>query len=36
MRYTYRILVEIPSGKRTMGKFKLIWEDNIKFDLGKI
>jgi hypothetical protein len=29
----YRVLVERPEGKRTMGRPRRRWEDNIKVDL---
>jgi hypothetical protein len=32
----YSVLVEKPVGKRTLGRTKLRWEDNIKTDLQKI
>jgi hypothetical protein len=32
-RGVYRVLVGKPEGKRTMGRPRRIWEDNIKMDL---
>jgi hypothetical protein len=36
MRNSYRIFVENPEGKRSLGKPKCRWGDNIKMDLRKI
>jgi hypothetical protein len=36
MRNAYKILVGKPEGKRSLGRYKLRWEDNIKMDLKKI
>jgi hypothetical protein len=33
MRHAYNILVEIPEGKRQLGRPGLRWEDNIRMDL---
>jgi len=33
MRYAYRILVGKPEGKRSFGRPRRKWEDNIKMDL---
>jgi hypothetical protein len=35
-RNAYRILVEKPEGKRTLGRPKRRWVDNIKMDLREI
>jgi hypothetical protein len=35
-RGVYRVLVGRPEGKRTLGRPRLRWEDNIKLDLGEI
>jgi hypothetical protein len=35
-RYTYRILVGKPDGKRPLGRPRRRWEDNIKMDLNAI
>jgi hypothetical protein len=35
-RNAYRILVEKPEGKRTLGRRRHRWEDNIKMDLREI
>jgi hypothetical protein len=32
----YRVLVGKPEGKRTLGRPKLRWEDNIKIDLQEM
>jgi hypothetical protein len=32
-RCVYRVLVRKPEGKRTLGRSRLRWEDNIKMDL---
>jgi hypothetical protein len=32
----YRILVGKPEGKRSLGRPRCKWEDNIKMDLGEI
>jgi hypothetical protein len=34
-RGAYRVLVGRPEGKRTLGRHKYRWEDNIKMDLQK-
>jgi hypothetical protein len=36
MRNAYRILVGNPEGKRTLGRPKRRWVDNIKMDLREI
>jgi hypothetical protein len=36
MRNGYKILVEKPEGKRTLGRPGCRWEDNIKIDLKEI
>jgi hypothetical protein len=35
-RGVYRVLMGIPEGKRTLGRSRLIWEDNIKIDLEEV
>jgi hypothetical protein len=35
-RGVYRVLFGRPEGKRTLGRPKLRWEDNIKMDLREI
>jgi hypothetical protein len=35
-RLAYRILVEIPKGRRPLGRPKRRWEDNIKMDLEEV
>jgi hypothetical protein len=35
-RNAYRILVEKPEGKRSLGTSRYRWEDNIKMDLREI
>ena len=35
-RSVYRILVEIPEGKRPLERPKRRWEDNIKMDLQEV
>jgi hypothetical protein len=35
-RNEYRILVEKPEGKRTLGRPRSRWIDNIRMDLGEI
>jgi hypothetical protein len=35
-RCVYRILVEKPGGKRTLGRIRRRWEDNIKMDLQEV
>jgi hypothetical protein len=35
-RVIYRVLVGKPEGKRTLGRPRLIWEDNIKMDLQEV
>jgi hypothetical protein len=35
-RKAYRILVEKPEGKRSLGRPRRSWEDNIKMDLREI
>jgi hypothetical protein len=32
----YRVSVEIPEGKRPLGRSRLRWEDNIKMDIKEI
>ena len=32
----YRVLMEKPEGKRSLGRPKRRWEDNIKMDLGEV
>jgi hypothetical protein len=32
-RVVYRVLVETPEGKTTLGRPRRRWEDNIKMDL---
>jgi hypothetical protein len=34
-RYAYRVLVGKPEGKRTLGRTRCRWEDNIKMILEK-
>jgi hypothetical protein len=35
-RGAYRVLVGRPEGKRSLGRPRRRWEDNIKMDLGEI
>jgi hypothetical protein len=35
-RGVYRILVENPEGKKSLGRTRRRWEDNIKTDLQKV
>jgi hypothetical protein len=35
-RGVYRVLVGKPEGKRTLGRTRRKWEDNIKLDLREI
>jgi hypothetical protein len=35
-RGMYRVLVRKPEGKRTLGRPRGIWEDNIKMDLQEV
>jgi len=35
-RGVYRVLVGKPEGKRPLGRFRHIWEDNIKMDLQEV
>jgi hypothetical protein len=35
-RYTYRLLVGKPEGKRPLGRPKRRWVDNIRMDLGEV
>ena len=35
-RGIYRVLVEKPEGKRTLGRPRRKWEDNIKMDLQEV
>jgi hypothetical protein len=35
MRNAYRILVGKPEGKRSLGKSRRIWKDNIKMEVKK-
>ena len=32
----YRVLVEKPEGKRSLGRLRHRWEDNIKMDLQEV
>jgi hypothetical protein len=32
----YRVLVGIPEGKRTLGRYRHRWENNIKMDLQEV
>jgi hypothetical protein len=34
-RNAYRILVGRPEGKRSLGRYRLKYDDNIKMDLGE-
>jgi hypothetical protein len=36
MRYSYKILVGKPEGKRSFGRPRWRWENNITMDLGKL
>jgi hypothetical protein len=36
MRHAYKILVEMPEGKRPVVRPRRRWEDNIKMDLREI
>jgi hypothetical protein len=36
MRYTYKILVRKPGGKRPLGRPRCRWDNNIRMDLGYI
>jgi hypothetical protein len=36
MKNAYKILVGEPEGKRTLGRCRRRWEDNIRMDLKKI
>ena len=35
-RGAYRVLMGKLEGKRSLGRHKCIWEDNIKMDLGEV
>jgi hypothetical protein len=35
-RYTYRVLVGKPEGKRPLGRSMRKWEDNVKMDIQEI
>jgi hypothetical protein len=35
-RGLYKVLVEIPEGKRPLGRSRRRWEDNIKMDLQEV
>jgi hypothetical protein len=35
-RNTYRLLVGKPEGKRTLGRPRRRWVDNIRMDLGEV
>jgi hypothetical protein len=35
-RGAYRVLVEKPEGKRSLGKHKHRWQDNIKMDIQEV
>jgi hypothetical protein len=35
-RNTYRLLVEIPEGKRPLGRPRRRWVDNIRMDLAEV
>jgi hypothetical protein len=35
-RNAYRLLMEMPEGKRSLGRPRRRWEDNIRMDLGEI
>jgi len=35
-RGVYRVLVGKPEGKRSLGRPRLIWEDNVKMDLQEV
>jgi len=35
-RGIYRVLVGKPEGKRTLGRLRRRWEDNIKIDLKEV
>jgi len=35
-KYAYRILVEIPEGRRPLGRPRHKWEDTIKMDLEEV
>ena len=34
--HTYRVLVGKPEGKRSLGKARRRWQDNIKLDLREV
>jgi hypothetical protein len=36
MRRAYRTLVGKPEGRRSLGRHRRTWEDNIKMDLGEV
>jgi hypothetical protein len=36
IRNAYKILVGIPEGKRPLGRFRPVWEDNIRIDIREI
>jgi hypothetical protein len=35
-RNAYRLLVEMPEGKRPLGRPRRMWLDNIRMDLGEV
>jgi hypothetical protein len=35
-RGTYRVFVGKPEGKRSLGKHRHIWQDNIKMDIQEV
>jgi hypothetical protein len=35
-RGAYRVLVEKPEGKRSLGRRRLRWDENIKMDLQEV
>jgi hypothetical protein len=35
-RGVYRVLVGKPEGKRSLGRVRLRWEDNVKMDLQEV
>jgi hypothetical protein len=35
-RKVYKVLVEKPEGKRSLGKPRRRWEDGIRMDLGEV
>jgi hypothetical protein len=36
MRHAYRLFVEKPEGKRSLGRPRRMWVDNIRMDLGEV